>query len=234
MAATIAVYRTTIGKKFIMALTGIIGYGFVIGHMIGNLKVFLGADEFNHYAAFLRTVGEPLMPERTLLWIIRIVLLASVGLHIWAAVTLTRQAQTSRPVRYQQKKAIKASFASMTLRWGGVAIFLFLIYHLLHFTFGTIHPDFQRITENGMTHPNAYHNLVVGFQNPLAVGFYLLAVASLAMHLYHGVWSALQTLGVNSKVTDRLFRGLAVLSAIVLFVGFSIVPVSVLLGIVRL
>lgn len=235
MAAAVAVYRTSVGKKFVMALTGLIGYGFVIGHMIGNLKVFLGPESFNHYAEFLRTFGEPLLPARTVLWIIRLVLIGAVGLHVWSALQLTRQAQVGRPVAYAQKKRVKASFASMTLRWGGVAILLFLIYHLLHFTFGVVHPDFQTITSaEGLTHPNAYHNLVVGFQNPLIVLFYLVAVAALAVHLFHGVWSMFQTLGLNGPVTDKLFRGLAVASAVVLFIGFSSVPISVLAGIVRL
>jgi succinate dehydrogenase / fumarate reductase, cytochrome b subunit len=235
MAAAVAVYRTSVGKKFVMAITGLIGYGFVIGHMIGNLKVFLGAESFNHYAEFLRTVGEPLLPARTLLWIIRIVLVAAVGLHVWSALQLTRQAQVGRPVGYAKKKPVAATFASMTLRWGGVAILLFLIYHLLHFTFGAIHPDFRTITSpDGLTHPDAYHNLVVGFQNPLNVIFYLVAVAALAMHLFHGVWSMFQTLGLNGPNTDKLFRGLAVASAALLFVGFASVPISVMVGIVRL
>ncbi|GAB4126472.1 MAG: succinate dehydrogenase cytochrome b subunit [Roseiflexaceae bacterium] len=235
MAAALSVYRTSVGKKFVMAITGLIGYGFVIGHMIGNLKVFLGPTEFNHYAEFLRTVGEPLLPARTLLWIIRIVLLTAVGLHIWSALQLTRQSQASRPVRYANKKQIQANFASMTLRWGGITILLFLIFHLLHFTFGTIHPDFRLETgASGLTHPDAYHNLVVGFQNPLIVGFYLLAVAALATHMFHGVWSMFQTLGLNGNNTNTFFRGLAVASAVVLFLGFSSVPISVLLGVVKL
>jgi succinate dehydrogenase / fumarate reductase cytochrome b subunit len=233
-AALTSVYRTSVGKKFVMAITGVIGYGFVIGHMIGNLKVFLGPEAFNEYAEFLRTFGEPLLPARVVLWIIRLVLLASVVLHVVAAVQLTRQAQVGRPVGYNQKKRVRASFASLTLRWGGAAIFLFIIYHLLHITFGVFHPSYQLATgAHGLSHPDAYHNVVTGFTNPLVVLFYLLALLALAMHLYHGVWSALQTLGINSPVTDRLFRGIAIASAVVLFVGFMVVPLSVMAGLVR-
>jgi succinate dehydrogenase / fumarate reductase cytochrome b subunit len=220
MAAALMVYRTTVGKKFIMAITGIIGYGFVIGHMIGNLKAFLGPAAFNEYAEFLRTVGEPLLPARVLLWIVRIVLLVAVALHVWSAIALTRQAQVSRPVRYSQKKNIQANMASLTLRWGGAAIFLFLIYHLMHLTFGVVHPDFR--------HGDAYHNLVAGFQNPLIVAVYLVAVAALALHLFHGVWSMFQSLGLNSPNVDRLIRGLALASAVILFLGFAAVPLGVM------
>jgi succinate dehydrogenase / fumarate reductase cytochrome b subunit len=234
MAAALTIYRTSVGKKFVMAITGIIGYGFVIGHMIGNLKVFLGASAFNEYAEFLRTVGEPVLPARVLLWIIRIVLLASVILHVTSAIQLSRQAQSGRPVKYIQKKQVQATFASLTLRWGGTAIVLFLLYHLAHFTFGFVHPNFQ-LTQSaaGFSHPDAYHNVVTGFLNPIVVLFYLLAVATLAMHLFHGVWSIFQTLGINNPNTDTLFRGLAIASAVVLFVGFSSVPIAVLAGFVR-
>jgi succinate dehydrogenase / fumarate reductase, cytochrome b subunit len=224
---TFPLLQSSIGKKAIMAITGLIGYGFVILHMVGNLKVFQGPEHFDAYAEFLRTVGEPAVPERTLLWVIRIVLLVAVVLHVWMAVDLTRQDYGARPQRYRQTKKVQASFASLTLRWGGIAILLFLIYHLLHFTFGVaaIHPTFVRGA--------AYANLVAGFQNPLNVLFYLLATAALGMHMYHGVWSMFQTLGLNGARTNSMFRMLAVASAAVLFLGFAVVPVAVLTGIVR-
>ncbi len=226
MTAALTLYRSSIGKKAVMAITGIIGYGFVIAHMVGNLKVFEGAEGFNAYAEFLRTVGEPAVPARTLLWIARIVLLAAVTLHVVSAIQLTRQANDGRPVAYREKRRKVASFASMTLRWGGTAILLFIIYHLAHFTFGTAHPNFIK--------GDAYHNVVVGFQNPLVVGIYMIAVLALAMHLYHGVWSMLQTLGLNNARTTRLWRGLATASAIGLFLGFATVPLAVIAGLVRI
>ncbi|MEN9936606.1 MAG: hypothetical protein RLZZ387_3185 [Chloroflexota bacterium] len=225
-ATTFPLLRSSIGKKAIMAVTGLIGYGFVILHMIGNLKVFTGREHFDEYAEFLRVVGAPVFPERSILWLLRIVLLAAVILHVWMAVSLTRQDASARQVRYREKKKVQASFASLTLRWGGIAIFLFLIYHLLHFTIGwsVVHPTFVRGA--------AYDNLVAGFLNPLNVLFYLLATAALGTHLYHGVWSMFQTLGLNGSRTDGLFRGLAVVSGIGLFLGFAIVPIAVLTGIV--
>lgn len=218
-------YRSTIGKKVLMAISGIIGYGFVIGHMVGNLKVFLGRDVFNEYALFLRTVGEPLLPYSVLLWVARIILLAALVVHVTMAIQLSRIDLAGRPVHYVQKRPVQASFASLTLRWGGTAIFLFLIYHLMHLTWGWVNP--------GFSHDDAYHNVVAGFQNPIVVLFYLLAMAALALHMFHGVWSMFQTLGLNGPRTNSLWRGLAVLSAVALFLGFSIVPVAVLLGLVR-
>lgn len=226
MAAVATLYRSTIGKKAIMAVTGIILYGFVIVHMIGNLKVFEGPEGFNAYSHFLRVVGEPALPAGTLLWVIRIVLLVSVVAHVMAAIQLTRIDAAGRPVSYHKVKRKQASFASLTLRWGGVAIFFFVIYHLLHFTVGTAHPQFVE--------GDAYHNLVNGFMlQKWSAGAYIVAVAALGTHLYHGVWSAMQTLGLNNRRNDKLFRALAVLSGVGLFVGFATIPVVVLLGIIK-
>jgi len=226
MAAATALYRSTIGKKAIMAVTGIILYGFVIVHMIGNLKIFEGPEGFNAYSHFLRVVGEPALPAGTLLWLIRIVLLVSVVAHVIAAIQLTRIDTAGRPVAYQKVRRKQASFASLTLRWGGLAIFFFVIYHLMHFTVGTAHPQFLK--------DNPYNNVVVGFTaQPLAAVAYIVAVAALATHLFHGVWSATQTLGLNNRRYDALFRGLALLSAVGLFLGFAVVPVVVLLGIIK-
>ena len=226
MAAVMTLYRSTIGKKAIMAVTGVILYGFVIVHMIGNLKIFEGPEGFNAYSHFLRVVGEPALPAGTILWIIRIVLTLSLILHVTAAIQLTRIDAAGRPIAYKKIKRTQASFASMTLRWGGTAIFFFVIYHLMHFTIGTVHPQFIE--------GEPYHNVVSGFQlQPLMAGVYLLAVAALGTHLYHGVWSATQTLGLNNRRNDTLFRGLAMLSGIGLFVGFAAIPVVVLLGIIK-
>lgn len=226
MAAALTLNQSTIGKKAIMAVTGIVLYGFVIMHMIGNLKIFTGADHFNEYSEFLRTVGEPALPYATLLWIIRIVLTVSLVLHVRAAIQLTRLDVGSRPIAYKKVKRKQASFASLTLRWGGLAIFLFVVYHLMHFTIATG-------TAVSMT-GTAYEKVIAGFSgNPVSVAVYLLAVAALGTHLYHGVWSATQTLGINSRRTDKAFRALAVLSAVGLFAGFATVPISVFLGLVK-
>jgi succinate dehydrogenase cytochrome b subunit len=224
MAATLTLYRSSIGKKAIMAITGLIGIGFVIVHMIGNLKVFLGPGAFNEYSSFLRTFGEPVLPYSTVLWIIRLVLIAAVALHILSAYQLTRMDWAGRPVRYVRRKDVQATFASRTMRWGGVIIVLFLIYHILDLTLGVLNPNFVE--------GDAYHNFVASFQVWPVTIFYIAAVAALAFHIYHGFWSMFQTLGWNNRTYNQLLRGLAILIALVLFVGFAAGPLGVLFGIV--
>lgn len=226
MAPALTLNQSTIGKKAIMAVTGIVLYGFVIVHMIGNLKIFEGPKGFAEYSHFLRVVGEPALPAGTILWVIRIVLLVAVLLHVRAAIQLTRLDNASRPIGYKKVKRKQASFASLTLRWGGTAIFFFVIYHIMHFTLGTALP--------GFVEGDPYANVVNGFSNQVwAAPVYILAVAALGTHLYHGVWSAMQTLGLNTRRTEKWFRGLAVLSGVGLFAGFATVPIVVLLGILK-
>jgi succinate dehydrogenase / fumarate reductase cytochrome b subunit len=207
-----------------MALTGLIGVGFLIGHMIGNLKVFLGSAAFNEYAEFLRTVGEPVLPYSTLLWIIRLALLGAIGLHILAAYQLTRMDWAGRPVRYTQRKDVQATFASRTMRWGGVIILLFLIYHLLDLTLGVLNPNFVR--------GDAYHNFVASFSLWPVTLFYVAAMLPRGLHIYHGFWSLFQTLGWNNRTYNQLLRLLAVGIAVVVTVGFIAGPLGVLFGIV--
>ena len=225
MAAAVAFTRTTIGKKMLMAVTGAIGYGFVIGHMAGNFHIFEGPEEFNAYAEGLRSIGAPLVPHSGLLWVARIILLAAVITHVWLAIDLTRQDRASRPIPYSKKETVQASFASKTLRYGGTAIFFFLLYHLSHLTWGFAHPDFSQ--------HDAYHNMITGFTNPVVVLLYLVAMSALGLHLYHGVWSMFQSLGLNTVRTNRLWRGLAAFSGVALFLGFSVVPIAILTGLVQ-
>ena len=223
MAAVLARPRTTIGKKAIMALTGLVYIGFVVGHMYGNLKIFLGQAYFNEYAEGLRAFGAPLLGHLHFLYIARAILLVSIVAHIWAAVSLTRQARAARPTAYKVTRRQEADYASLTMRWGGVAIFFFLIYHLAHFTWGipVIHPNF--------TPGDAYNNLVIGFLNPFNVALYLVALTALGFHLYHGTWSMFQTLGLRNRDTDSAIRGLAWGLGLLIPIGFAIVPISVLL-----
>jgi succinate dehydrogenase / fumarate reductase, cytochrome b subunit len=231
MAAALTLYRTTIGKKVVMAVTGLILVGFVVVHMIGNLKIFTGAEHLNAYAGFLRTVGEPIFPRETLLWIARIVLLGSVGLHIAAAYQLTRLDNASRPQRYAVKK-VTTNYASRTMRWGGVIILLFIIYHLLHFTLGQVGYAPGVFVHGDADHGyETYANVVYGFQNPLVSGFYILAMLALGLHLYHGTWSMFQTLGLNSKKWNGLWRGLAIAVALAVVLGNISIPIAVLAGI---
>lgn len=209
-----------------MAGTGALLVGFVVAHMTGNLKAFQGAEKFNAYAEFIRTFGAPALPRDGLLWIQRVGLLGVLVAHVWAAWSLTRQSHAARPVGYaRSQKSLGFSYASRTMRWGGVIILLFVIYHILHFTTGTLHPDFD--------HGNAYSNLVIGFSNPLVTGVYVVAVTALALHLAHGIWSAFQTLGLDNPRYEGLRRPLATAVALVVWVGFLVVPLGVAFGWIR-
>lgn len=225
MAAALTLYRSSIGKKVVMAVSGIILFGFVFLHMFGNLKIFYGREHFNEYAAFLRTVGAPLFGTEQLLWLARIVLIVAVVLHIMSAYQLSTKNNASRPIRYQHPGRVQASYASRTMRWGGVIILLFIIYHLLHFTFGVVHPSFIP--------GDVYHNVVTGFQVWYVSIFYILAMLALCLHLYHGLWSMFQTLGLNNYRFTGFWRGFAVLFAIVVALGNITVPVAVMVGLVK-
>jgi len=183
-AATTTFWRSSIGRKVVMAVTGAILFGFVLGHLAGNLTVYLGPEALNGYAVFLRQ-----FLHGAGLWIARAVLLLSVILHIWSATSLTLSSRAARPVGYRERQWTESTYASRTMRWSGVIILLFVIYHLLHFTFGTVHPSFVE--------GDVYHNFVTGFQSvPVSIA-YIVAMIFLGLHLRHGVWSMFQTLGVS-------------------------------------
>ena len=215
-------YASTVGKKVVMAITGILLVLFVLAHMAGNLKVFQGAEAFNAYAEGIRELGYPFLPHYGALWLMRLGLLAAVGLHIWAAWSLYRTSKRARSTSYRKRESLAFSYASRTMRWGGVIVLAFVVYHILHFTTGQAHTDFVA--------GDPYRNLVVAFQNPLVSLSYVVAVGALGLHLYHGIWSGFQTLGLNHPKYNRYRRPLAAGLSILLFVGFIIVPVSVLAG----
>jgi succinate dehydrogenase cytochrome b subunit len=224
----VALWSTMVGKKVAMAVTGIVLIGFVIAHMLGNLKIFLGAEAIDAYAAFLRTMGEPLFPYSMLLWFVRIVLLACVALHITAAVQLTRMNQAARPQAYDAKGSIATIYAARTKRWSPVILALFVVYHLLHLTAGVVgfRPgEFRDLS--------VYHNVVAGFSVWYVSLFYIVAVACLYLHLDHGVWSLLQTLGWNNARTTSALKAMSRGVALGVFLGFISVPVAVLAGWVR-
>jgi succinate dehydrogenase / fumarate reductase cytochrome b subunit len=225
MAATVALYRTSIGKKTVMAVTGFVMYGFLILHIYGNLKIFEGREKFNDYSDFLRRVGNPVFFRTELLWIVRVVLLVSVILHIVAAVQLSQQSFASRPTRYRVKTDIRATFASRTMRWGGVALFFFIIYHILDLSTGTLHSGSYQSGD-------VYDNVISGFSNWWVTVIYLIAMVALGLHLYHGVWSMFQTVGVNRRKYNRFFRGLAIVSAVFIAGGGAVTPLAVLTGVV--
>ena len=217
-----AFMRSSLGLKIVMALTGIVLFGFVIGHMIGNLQVYLGPEVFNHYAELLRELGHGMA-----LWIARAGLLVAVGLHIWSAWRLTLMNSAARPVGYREVERRESTYASRTMRWSGVILLLFIVYHLLHFTVGVhaVHPQFVP--------GDAYHNFVTGFQNPLVSGFYILAMLALGLHLYHGAWSFMQTLGLSHPRYDHLRYAFAALVTLVILAGNISFPVAVLTGYVH-
>jgi succinate dehydrogenase / fumarate reductase cytochrome b subunit len=219
-----AAKTSSVFKKVVMAVSGIIMLLFLIAHMIGNLHVYQGAESFNDYSHWLRTFGEPALPPRTILTLIEVGLVASVAAHMWAAITLWRQAKRARPQAYVTKKSVVQSYASRTMRWGGVIIALFVIYHILDLTFGAANPE--------GTDSTPYDRLVASFQNPIATTVYVVALVLLGMHLRHGIWSATQTLGQSNKRRERTVNAFAIGFSVILIAGYLIVPASVVLGFV--
>ncbi|WP_409330541.1 succinate dehydrogenase cytochrome b subunit [Trujillonella humicola] len=218
-----AAKTNSVFKKVVMAVSGIILVLYLIAHMIGNLKAFSGAEEFNDYSGWIRTIGNPALPGATALWVIRIVLLVAVAAHIWAAVSLWRQAKRARPQGYVTKKANAQSYASRTMRWGGVIIAAFVIWHLLDLTWGTV---------NSQGDAEPYDRLVASFSNPVSTAFYAIAVILVGMHLRHGIWSATQTLGQSNRRRELTVNYAAIAIATVLTLGFLLVPFSVLFGLI--
>jgi succinate dehydrogenase / fumarate reductase cytochrome b subunit len=219
-----SLYRSSVGKKILMAVSGIVLFGFIVLHMAGNLKVLTGAESFDAYAEFIREVGYPAIPHQGALWAMRIALLIAVFVHMTAAFQTWAQSRHARQVGYRKNDDLSFSYASRTMRWGGVIILLFIVYHLLHMTTGTVHPDF---VEGGV-----YHNFVVAFRSPVVLLAYVVAQAALGLHLYHGLWSATQTLGANHPRYNRMRRPAAAAIALVIFVGFLAPPVMVALGMI--
>lgn len=224
-------YKTTLGKKAVMALSGIVFWGFVLSHMLGNLKVFAGAAGFNGYAVWLRDIGYPGLPHGGLLWFLRLVLIVALAFHVHAAVALTRVNRKARQHGYANRKVQDASFAARTMRWSGAALLLFIIAHILHFTTGQLHPDFRAPVQTaaGVEH-FAYENLTSAFQIGWVAVLYIVAMLFLGLHLYHGLWSLFQSLGWNHPRFNRWRRGFAVTFALVISLGFILVPLAVLAG----
>lgn len=215
MSRAVSLYRSSIGKKYIMAVTGLIGYGFVLGHMAGNLQMFMGPEQMNHYAVVLRNLG-------ALLYVARITLLAAVLLHIVAAYQLTRMSLVSRPIEYDHWKDVGSNYASRTMRWSGPIILLFLIYHLLDFTFGPTNPNFVP--------GEVYGNVISSFSVWYISAFYIVALLALGLHLYHGAWSMFQSLGMINPKYDPLIRKLTAAITLIIVLGFISIPIAVMTG----
>lgn len=214
-------WQSTNGKKVVMAVTGALMFLFVIGHLLGNLLVFEGPEKINAYANFLHFDG-------SLLWIIRSVLIVAIILHITATVQLGLRNKRARPVAYSRKEAINSSYASRTMYWSGPIVLAFIILHLLQFTAGTLHPEATFIQGD------VYHNLVSGFQVWWVSAWYIFAIALLGLHLRHGLWSMLQSVGISHSLRrERVLKRAALLVAVVIVLGYISIPISIMLGFVR-
>jgi succinate dehydrogenase / fumarate reductase cytochrome b subunit len=229
------IWGSSLGKKYIMALTGVVLFGFVIGHLLGNLQIFLGREALNRYGHFLQTTPE-------LLWPARIGLLVMVVLHIAAAIKLSRENRAARPQAYAEFDVVAANYAARTMLMTGLIVLCFIIYHLLHFTvqvpaINFISENFKALHDEKQRH-DVYGMMIQGFSNPLVCLFYLAGVGLLCVHLSHGVASMFQSLGLKNKFYGRFIDRFAVVTAILLFVGYSIIPLAVLadrkLGLVRI
>lgn len=223
-------YGTAVGKKYVMAVTGLLMIGFVVAHMVGNTKMYWGAEELDGYAAFLKRILYPLAPKESVLWVFRVVLLGSVALHVHAAWSLTVLNRTARPVKYQSARDYQvASFASRTMRWTGVVVMLFIVWHLLDLTFGVTNTIG---TSGEFVREDVYANVVRSFERvPVAI-FYILANIALGVHLFHGTWSLFQSMGWSNPRFNRWRRAIAIGLATVVVVGNVSFPVAVLAGVV--
>lgn len=218
--------RSTIALKLLMAASGILFILFVLMHMYGNLKMFAGHDAFNEYAHHLRVFGEPILPEKGLLWILRVALLVALVLHVLSAMTLWRRANAARSVKYVARRKTASSVSSRWMRWGGITLLLFLVWHLLNFTVG-------KVNVSGGSTDDPYNLVVDTFDVWWMTLIYLVAMVALGLHLHHGTWSALQTLGLTNTAASRArAKGLGVLVAVVIAGGFSLVPIFVLAGVI--
>ena len=218
-------YRSAVGKKWVMALTGIMIMGFVAGHAFGNLKVYFGAEDFNHYGEFLRELLVPLLPRTWFLWLFRGGLIVAFALHIHAAYSLTRMNKRANGPGYEQSRDYQAATAaSRSMRWTGVVIGLFIIWHLADLTWGTVNPDFVR--------GDVYRNFVATFERPAVSAIYLVANIALGIHLFHGAWSMFQSLGLNNPKWNALRKNFAIgFAGAVTMVNLSF-PIAVMTGVI--
>ncbi|MEZ0332711.1 MAG: succinate dehydrogenase cytochrome b subunit [Gemmatimonadales bacterium] len=212
-------WQSSVGKKAVMAVTGFILVAYLLTHVLANLLVFNGPERINRYAQLLHSSGAAL-------WGARLILLAALILHIIAATQLAIRSRAARPEPYAGGRDPQVStFAARTIRWGGALILLFLIYHILHFTTGTAHPDFVEL--------NPHHNVSTGFRNPLVAAVYLLAMVAVGLHLYHGVWSSGRSLGLSQPSPRPLHRRIALVLAVFVWLGFTAIVIAGFLGLIR-
>jgi succinate dehydrogenase / fumarate reductase cytochrome b subunit len=213
-------YASMVGKKVVMGITGLIGIGFVVMHSLGNLLVFRGPAAINAYSHFLKSTGE-------LLWGLRIVLIVAVILHVIAAVQLTTQSRAARPIAYAKQERQVATVASRTMRWGGALLLVFIVFHILHFTTGTIRP------EGVFSSEDVYSNIVTSFRIWWVTVFYVVALIALGLHLFHGAWSSVRSIGARLPSPEPLHHRISLAVALLVWAAFTAVPIAVITGIVR-
>ena len=218
-----AFYRSSIGKKFIVAATGVVLIVFIIGHLLGNLQIFIGPDWVNGYAEHLRELGP-------ILWVIRVLLLVTVILHIFFTIKLAIENKRARPKNYVRKDNVKASFASRHMVVSGLVVFAFIIFHLFHFTGRNFNPQFPLLKNDPLNHYDVYSMMVYGFQNVYVSVFYIVGLFLLTLHLTHGASSFLQSLGLNDKNLTPRLAFLGRVFAWLIFLGYTSIPVGVLCG----
>ena len=216
----ITFWQSTNGKKVVMAVTGVMMFGFVVGHMLGNLQMYEAPEHINAYGHFLHNLGE-------LLWLERGVMLLTIALHITATIQLALRSKAARPIGYSRRQAINSSYASRTMYWSGPIVLAFIIFHLLQFTAGYIHPQSQFIPGD------VYHNVVAGFQVWWVSAWYIFAICLLGLHLSHGLWSMFQSVGLAHPRITPYLRNAARGVALVIVLGYISIPISVLLGLIK-
>lgn len=227
MTSLVAFYRSTVGKKILMAVSGLIGVGFVVGHMAGNLQAFLGAEKFNDYAALLQG------PLKEFVWLTRIVLIAAVIVHVLMAFQLSARSRAARPVGYRRQVSQASTIASKTMLAGGLLLLAFIPLHILHFTTGQIDPAGAFHAQDAAGRHDVYANIVASFRVWWVTAFYLLAMLALGAHLFHGAWSSVRTLGVARPSPHPLRRKVAAGLAAAVWLGFTLVPLAVFVGVLR-
>lgn len=221
---TRSLWDSSVGKKTIMAVSGLIMLLYLVAHMVGNLKIFFGPGEFDGYAHWLRVMGEPVLHHEWGLWIVRLVLVAAVVLHAVSAYQLSRRDLKARPSKYVHRKP-RASYATNTMRYGGIILALFIVWHILDLTTGTVH-------SGGFQSGHPYHNVIDTFSTWYGDVIYIVAMLAMGLHVQHGFWSAAQTLGAGSATRERALKTIANVLALVLTAGFVSVPVAVMTGVV--
>ena len=219
-ARSATLFSSTVGRKAVMAASGIVLFGFVFVHMVGNLQIFLGPAALNGYGALLRHAF-----HGAGLWIARLTLLGAAAAHTWAAASLTIENRAARPVRYRVTAHAASTYASRTMVWSGPILLLFVVYHLLHFTIGSVHPSFAE--------GDVYHNVVAGFQVAPVSLFYILSMLALGLHMQHGIWSMLQTLGLSHPRWNRLRLAFSTAATAVVVLGNCSIPIAVMTGLIR-